>query len=212
VFAGESARGWAGLSGWIPDGWGWTDAPPTWLAFVFAAGATLVAVASWRHERKASRRARERERQEQASLVAVWPNKADLSQPSFGLINGSGAPVWSVVVYAYRWRGEAKERPKIASFDVGVTPPYGTPRYFRTGLKAVDYDKDGYLFAVSFRDSSNVHWYRTEVGELIEGDFPDAAGFSELDWPEPPGHGSPHEIARLPVVQKSSWFKWSGQG
>src|SRR3712207_80686 len=86
------------------------------------------------------------------------------------------------MVYAYRWVdegdgvGHGKSKPTGLKFDVGVTPPFGEPRYFSTDdLKLVDYTTSGYVFAMEFRDSINRHWYRTRRGFLHAGYYP--AGF-----------------------------------
>jgi hypothetical protein len=146
-----------------------------------------------KRERDAFDRDRERDKQEQAARVAVWPNKAHRSDPSFGLINGSAAPVWSVEVLAYAWGGGRTEHELLGKFDVGVTPPYGAPRYFRTRMRALDFDKAGYLYALSFRDNSNNWWHRTEGGLLRENAHPAARTAPLLASPELPGHGSPDE-------------------
>src|SRR3712207_1647073 len=104
-----TVRGQARPEVFDPHGWIWTDAPPTWLAFAAAVVAALIGLGAYRRERETSRsqaesfkreaesfkRERDREKQEQASPVAVWPNKTDLRHPSFGLVNSSSSPVWS---------------------------------------------------------------------------------------------------------------------
>src|SRR3712207_9482719 len=98
---------------------------------------------------------------------------------------------WSVVVYATYWaKGRARE--EVAQFDVGVTPPYGSPRYFGTRLAPVDYDTCGYLFGMSFRDNDNRYWHRTAGGELREGPFEQARSEERRVGKECRSRGSPY--------------------
>jgi hypothetical protein len=196
----------------IAENWWATDAPPTWFAFVAAVAAALLAWRAYRRESETFRREaeafhreREREKQEQASYVAVWPNKTDLRHPSFGLVNSSSSPVWSVEVYAYRWQRGVKQHVKIGKFDVGVTPPHKAARYFRTGRGRVDYHEYGYLYGMSFRDSSYAKWHRTSRGELGEGPYPDDHGFPDLERPATSGHGSPDEATTRMPGRRLTW-------
>ncbi|MBE7158766.1 MAG: hypothetical protein INR62_10115 [Rhodospirillales bacterium] len=93
------------------------------------------------------------------------------------LLNSSQSPVWSVEVFIQRWqKASGPERPKperigMAQMDVGVTPPFGQPRYFDTGLENPDFEQYGYLYGIEFRDSSNNWWHRTPSGRLRSGKF-----------------------------------------
>jgi len=167
--------------------WWLSDSPPTWFAFLGAAIAVT-------YTYKEHKRSVARDVEEQASRVAVWPNKANPNIAGFGLINSSPGPVSSVVVYAYSWPAGDDARRTLSKYDVGATPPYGEPRFFFTGAPLTgDHSTSGYNYALSFRDSRNRDWHRTKKGELRRGQFPDDNLFESTPWPAPPGHGSPNE-------------------
>jgi hypothetical protein len=165
--------------------WWASEIPPTWFAVLFAAAAAYIAWRTYRRERR-------RDEAQQASLVTIWPDKDRRDNPRFAVLNGSSAPVWSLVVFPHYWDRTKKGVPhqRRPAIDVGVTPPSGTPRYFDTGLDAVDYDKTGYLFAVEFRDSANETWHRTPGGVLGRGLYPERDLFGEPLRPLTPGHGT----------------------
>ncbi len=184
------------LNEWIAS-----DAPPTWLAVV----GTSVAV--W-FTYRAYHRERERDIQNQASHIAVWPNKSMRQAASLGIVNSSSAPVWEVFAYAYRWerkgvQSDSTISPTGIKFDIGVTPPFGQARYFNIGpeiLRPVDYQLEGYFYALSFRDSANRRWHRTGEGELSPGEYSERDAFpTVISLSGLAGHGDPSETSHASI-------------
>jgi arabinogalactan oligomer/maltooligosaccharide transport system substrate-binding protein len=176
----------------------WVSACATLMAFLFAAGAVLIARRTYRLESERDRiNASERRKQEaflrrsQAALVSAW--WAEDGQNGQGkhswaghLRNASDTPVYKASLTIIG----PGSRPRRKVLDLQVVPPAQVPAKYHfndLGLQEDGrHDQDGhpladYRVSLRFTDATGIRWMRDEYGNLKELDS------NLLIWTSPEG-------------------------